>query len=200
MSKRSQHTSFYLAVRLRSKVFLSAPPNVAPHTDIKALCLLKVSGFPQPVADAASQISPKHTQFTNRSRKTRSKIMPYYPLVARADRQQTAFELRDVVITFWGGRNIQDVTMAAEGDLPVLKHDAGVSSTVMSEKFMGLFLFLFFNLHSSPLTLNQLRVYFHVAHYFLSSMRLSDHKSSFPCDQLNQTQRRRWSWKPPPSC
>lgn len=56
---------------------------------IKALSVLKVSGFPGSAADAASQISLVHTTY-KQAQEEGSQSTAYYPLLSVSDSQQTA--------------------------------------------------------------------------------------------------------------
>lgn len=86
--------------KVKSSSFCSFPaPLLVRLFWIKALCVLKVSGFPGPVADAASQILCVHT--TNKqAQEVGWEITAYYPLLSVSDSQQTAPLLSDAVITF----------------------------------------------------------------------------------------------------
>lgn len=210
MSKRSQDKSFHLAVKLRSKVFLSAPRNVGPHTDIKALCLLKVSGFPS--ACSRCCILNKSQAHTIYKQVQEDKVKDHPLLSSHRSCWQTANSV-------WAPRRCHNVPrkkkkrnfvfFAASQRQDNARRHHGCCWRRLScfkawrwrelncDEWKIHWIFVFYYSHTSPLALCQLRASFHVAHYFLFSVKWSGHKSSFPCNQLNQTQRRRWSWKPP---
>lgn len=86
------------------------PPPLMGLFWIKALCVLKVSGFPGPVADAASQISFVHTTY-KQVQEEGWEITAYYPLLSVCDSQQTASQLSDAVITFRKKRGLVFIAM-----------------------------------------------------------------------------------------
>lgn len=86
-------------VQVKSFSFCFPAPLLMGLFWIKALCVLKVSGFSGSVADAASQISPVHTTY-KQAQEEGWEITAYYPLLSFSDSQQTASLLSDAVITF----------------------------------------------------------------------------------------------------
>lgn len=89
--------------KVKSSLFCFPTPLLMLSVWIKAVCVLKVSGFPGSVADAASQISLVHTSYKQawpRLGRGVRKITVFYPRLSLSVSQQTDSLLSDIVITF----------------------------------------------------------------------------------------------------
>lgn len=89
--------------KVKRSVFCFPTPLLMLSVWIKAVCVLKVSGFPESVAEAASQISLVHTSYKQArpglGRGVR-RIRVFYPFLSLCVSQQTDSLLSDIVITF----------------------------------------------------------------------------------------------------